>query len=307
MAAGGTSKLHFDIDWIGSGFGVPEAPALTTVPLKAAQFAVTKLHRKIGHNETPRVDIRPSDAYFLMLYLADTVHGDVENGDRFLAPKLYQQNTVCLIDIREGASIILHSNLHALAFVLPRGLFAETSALTSSETARGLRCRRGEADQVIANLGTALLPLFDCANTFHPALLQHIATALCAHILHEGAKPDLAAIAEESGLSLWQEASVKKFMSDNYAEDISLTEIAASIGMPMGEFSIRFRNTSGMGAEAWLMAIRMEQAKLLLKDPSLAVEQVASRCGFLSPKALAQKFEDTTGISPDLWRKSVYH
>lgn len=307
VAVGGILKSHFENDRIGSRFGVPDAPALTTVPLKAAQFTVTKLHRKLGHDETRRVDIGPGDAYFLMLYLADTVHGDVENGDRFLAPKLYQQNTVCLIDIRQGASIMLHSHLHALAFVLPRELFSETLALTSSDTARDLRCRRGEADQVIANLGTALLPLFDCANTFHPALLQHIATALCAHLLHEGAKPELAAISEESGLSLWQETSAKKFMSDNYAEDISVTEIAASIGMPVGEFSIRFRNSTGMGAEAFLMAIRLEQAKLLLKDRSLTVKQVASRCGFSSDKALAKNFVDTTGVSPGLWRKSAYH
>ncbi len=304
---GGVLKSHFDNDCIGSRFGVPDAPALTTVPLKAAQFNVTKLHRKLGRDEMPKIDIPASDAYFMMLYLADTVHGDVENGERFLAPKLYPQNTVCLIDIKQGASIVLHSNLHALAFVLPRTLFAETSALTASDGARDLRCRRGEADEVIANLGTALLPLFDYANTFHPALLQHIATALCAHLLHEGAKPELAAISEEIGLSIWQETSAKKFMSENYGEDISVTEIAASIGVPVGEFSIRFRNCTGIGPEAWLMAIRLEHAKLLLKDGSLTIKQVASRCGFSSESALASRFVDTTGVSPGLWRKSVYH
>lgn len=243
----------------------------------------------------------------MMLYLADTVHGDVEDCERFLEPKLYQQNSVCLIDIRKGASIVLHSNLHALAFELPRALFAETIALTGTDVARDLRCRRGEADEVIANLGSALLPLFDYANTFHPALLQHIATALCAHLLHEGAKSELATISEESGLSIWQETSAKKFMSENYAEDISVTEIAASIGVPVGEFSIRFRNSTGIGPEAWLMEIRLEQAKLLLRDRSLTLAQVASRCGFSSEKALASRFVDTTGIRPALWRKSVYH
>jgi AraC-like DNA-binding protein len=55
------------------------------------------------------------------------------------------------------------------------------------------------------------------------------------------------------------------------------------------------------------MAIRLEHAKLLLKDRSLTIKQVASRCGFSSESALASRFVDTTGVSPGLWRKSVYH
>jgi len=239
--------------------------------------------------------------------MADAVHGDVEYGDRFLEPKLYQRNTVCLIDIKYGAAIVLHSNLHALAFVLPRTLFVEISALSGSDSVEELRCRRGEINEVISNLSIALLQLFDDANTFHPALLQHIATALCAHLLHEGEKPELEMISTEPRLSNWQASAVKRFMSENYAEDISVTEIAASIGMAVGEFSIGFQENTGSTPEAWLLAIRLDQVKLLLKDKSLTVKQAARRCGFSSESVLARRFADTTGLLPAAWRKAVYH
>jgi AraC family transcriptional regulator len=300
-------KSHFGNDHIGLWFDALDAPTLKTVPLKDANFTVTKLHKKLRQNTTKRVDIPAKDAYFLMFYLADTVHGDVELESHCLAPKVYLQNTICLIDIKHGAGIVLHSNLHALAFVLPRRFFTEISALTNSDIAIDLRCRRGEANVVIYNLCTALLPLFDYTQTFHPALLQHIATALCAHLLHERTQPEPKDISVKPELSICQEADVKRFMSQKYADDISVSEIAASIGMPVNDFSIRFSNSMGVGIEEWLLAIRLEQAKLLFMDRSLTVKQVAASCGFSSARTLVRNFVDATGISPTQWRKSVYH
>lgn len=179
-----------DLNCVGLYFGTPEAPCLTTVPIREAGFSVTSICKEFepgGENDVP---LPAADAYFLMLYLEDAEHADIRADGSARPVRHYERGSICLVDLEDGAPIRLASRLRALTFVLPKALFDEAAALSPGMVSRRLVCRRGEPDCVLDNLGTALLALLGSrAEPSPPALLRHVAVAICAHLLHRYGEP----------------------------------------------------------------------------------------------------------------------
>ena len=135
-------------------------------------------------DEEATVVVPAHNSYFLMLYLGDTSHCDVEADGSQSVTRQFCRGSICLIDILNGAQISLKASLNAIAFVIPHVLVDEIASLSSSESSVELQRIRGTSDPVIASLGTALQPLFDRTGKSDHVLLQHIAMAICAHLIH---------------------------------------------------------------------------------------------------------------------------
>ncbi len=169
---------------VGGLFGDPDAISLHSAPLASAIFSATQIRRQLKMGEEATVVVPAHDSYFLMLYLRDTAHCDVEANGSQSVTRQYCSGSICLIDILNGAQISLKASLNAVAFVIPHALVDEIAALSSSGANVGLKRVRGTSDPVIASLGTALQPLFDRKGKSDHVLLQHIAMAICAHLIH---------------------------------------------------------------------------------------------------------------------------
>ncbi|MTH62424.1 hypothetical protein [Paracoccus litorisediminis] len=150
----------------------------------------------------------PRDAYFLMIYLENGLHADIDANGGSTEPRHYGVGAVCLVDLRAGVAIRLHCSLHSLAVVIPKALLSEVEAIRSAGAGRlsvppRLVCRRGEADPVIASIASVLLSLFERADTSSTTMFRHLATAICAHLLHNfSAPPDTASKGADAGTSL---------------------------------------------------------------------------------------------------------
>jgi AraC family transcriptional regulator len=292
---------------VGPYFGVPDAPCLSTTPVRSAPFCVTRIERRLIGSEAVVVDLPPSDGYLLMLYLEDTCHADLRPDGSLADARIYRQGSICLVDLCQGASILLRENLNALAFVLPRALFDELAEMSNTTRLQHLRCRRGEADPVIESLGIALLPLFESGNVSPPALLQHLASAICAHVLHDYSDEAMRNGAADSSLAVWQEKAVKDYMLDHLGEDLSIALIASTIGYSANHFGREFKRATGLTPHQWLIRMRVEKAKQLLAQKSLALGMIADLCGFTDQSHFTKVFQRATGMTPAVWRLAPIH
>ncbi|NGO65664.1 helix-turn-helix transcriptional regulator [Rhizobium daejeonense] len=296
-----------DIASVGICFGIPDAPCLATVPVKSAPFSVTRIDRDFMRGDEGRIRLPAATAYFLMLYLEDALHCDVMPDGSCTAIRHYERGSLCLVDLCGGASIELHSELHALAFMLPQALFDEIADYSSTTRRRRLRCRRGELDSVISNLGVALLAMFEGETVSPPALLQYLATAICAHLLQDYSDAALRNGISESALSSWQEKAAKDLMLENLAEDLPLSAIAEATGLSTGHFAQEFKKATGSTPHQWLTLQRIEQAKHLLRNEVYSLRDVAGLCGFTDQSHFTKVFSRSTGMTPAVWRKAIYH
>jgi AraC family transcriptional regulator len=64
---------------------------------------------------------------------------------------------------------------------------------------------------------------------------------------------------------------------DRLGDDVSLQEVAASVGLSVGHFSTAFKQSLGVAPPAWLRRQRIERAKILLHDPDLDLLSYATQ------------------------------
>ena len=82
------------------------------------------------------------------------------------------------------------------------------------------------------------------------------------------------------------------------AHKVSISEVAAELGMSDSHISRMFRRETGQTFEQFLIGKRIELAKRLLLDPLNKVSEVARRCGFSDPSYFARVFRKVLGCSP---------
>lgn len=300
--------MHQDISMdtgVGPHFGLATAPFMSLRPVGDAHFSVTHLCRPACADNLQAIHLPAEPAYFMMLYLHDTDHCDITAGGVETAVRCYRKASVCLVDLREGASIRLHSDLDALAFHLPYGLFSEVGTIAQAPEAMPLRCLRGSSDRIMWNIGCALLPLFERQDASVEAVLRPVAIAVCVHLMqHYKSK---VASGGEALLSVWQEKDAKEFMADHLQDGLAIAEIAEKVGMSPSDFVDAFGSTVGITPQRWLALRRVERAKEYLYDRRLTIAEIAARCGFADDLQLNTFFLDQTGTTPDVWRRGLFH
>ncbi|WP_319414669.1 AraC family transcriptional regulator [Marispirochaeta aestuarii] len=92
------------------------------------------------------------------------------------------------------------------------------------------------------------------------------------------------------------------YIHENFGQDISLEEAAASVHLSKFYFSRFFRSQTGQTFHAYLNRVRISHAEDLLADTELPVTEVAYQSGFGSIKTFNRQFRTATGTSPSRYR-----
>lgn len=94
-----------------------------------------------------------------------------------------------------------------------------------------------------------------------------------------------------------------KFISERYADDISMAEIAAAAGYSPNYLSKKFRQAAGIGVHEYLVFTRLQRAALELVSTDHSVTDIALRCGFSDGNYFKDAFKKKYGVTPREYRK----
>ena len=97
-------------------------------------------------------------------------------------------------------------------------------------------------------------------------------------------------------------AEIKRYIHSNYPEPIKISEIANKLSINRSHLYRIFKNETGIGVEDYIINIRMNHAKVLLKDTSLSVSAVASLVGYKNYATFFKRFKLYAGITPNEYR-----
>lgn len=95
----------------------------------------------------------------------------------------------------------------------------------------------------------------------------------------------------------------KQYVDDNYAEKITLEDIAGIVELNPVYFSVLFKKETGMNFSSYLVNVRMEMAKKMLREGNATIAAVAEQVGYKDSRYFSQIFEKTVGVKPALYRK----
>jgi AraC family transcriptional regulator len=96
---------------------------------------------------------------------------------------------------------------------------------------------------------------------------------------------------------------IKELVRAKMEDDLSLDEMAQSVGLSTAHFARMFRKSTGETPHQFVLRQRIERAKAMLRAPDARVLDVAVACGFKTQQHFAQVFCDVCGVSPTRYRQ----
>ena len=94
------------------------------------------------------------------------------------------------------------------------------------------------------------------------------------------------------------------YMKENYASDITLTQLSDTVGLTPQHFCKLFLKYTGVRPIAYLAKLRVAKSKeLMLQNKELSVQQVANQVGYHSYQYFIRVFKNLEGISPGAFKK----
>jgi two-component system response regulator YesN len=107
------------------------------------------------------------------------------------------------------------------------------------------------------------------------------------------------------GLSNKEILKAKQFIELNYQNDISLDYLCAYVGLSKSYLSSTFKKVTGENIIDYVIKLRIEKAKQLLRETDLKVFEVAETVGFRDPKYFSKLFKCIEGTSPGKFKEFV--
>ncbi|GAB6929066.1 hypothetical protein JCM10914A_30490 [Paenibacillus sp. JCM 10914] len=96
----------------------------------------------------------------------------------------------------------------------------------------------------------------------------------------------------------------KRYIEEHYVrEDLSLQEVADSLGMSVTSLSRTFKSETSTNFVKYLVRIRMEKAKELLADTNMSAQETAYSVGFADYVHFSKTFKKFHGLTPSDFRK----
>lgn len=99
-----------------------------------------------------------------------------------------------------------------------------------------------------------------------------------------------------------QKDVIKDYIDRNYKKDISAKDVASILGYSDVYFSKVFKQLFDDNFINYLTKIRMDRAKLLLKDVSFNIKEVGKSVGYADSNYFTKVFKRSIGISPSEYR-----
>ncbi len=96
---------------------------------------------------------------------------------------------------------------------------------------------------------------------------------------------------------------MQQYLDDHYMNDLSLDAAAAAFGLNPNYFSGLFKALTGDTFSHRLTHVRIENARVLLREPDLSIAEVAEMVGYRAPSYFAKVFKGQVGVSPEQYRR----
>ncbi len=95
----------------------------------------------------------------------------------------------------------------------------------------------------------------------------------------------------------------KEYIQNHFSEPITLEEVSSHVGLNPAYFSVLFKKIEGEGFAKYLIHLRVEKAKIFLRETNEPVAAICRKVGYNDVKHFTRTFEKDTGVKPAIYRK----
>src|SRR5580698_4519354 len=159
-------------------------------------------------------------------------------------------------------------------------------------------------DPVIQGVATRLAHEAQSGSPSDRLYAESACEFLAHHMLHSYSTLSAPAPRASGGLPGRRLKLILDYIEEHLAQPISLRQLGELAGLRTRHFERAFRQATGMPPHAYVLKKRVARAQdLLLSQPRLSMDEIATRTGFSSASHLAATFRRQTGYSPTEFRR----
>lgn len=136
-----------------------------------------------------------------------------------------------------------------------------------------------------------------------PLFVQGLAQTIAIHLARN--YTELAGESRSGSPSLpgYKLKQITDWMAGHLAEEFNLDRLAAQSGLSKFYFNRLFKSAVGVSPSHYHINLRMDAARLLLRETKQSVVEIALDIGYANPSHFAQLFRRETGLSPSDYRR----
>ncbi|MDO4321369.1 MAG: response regulator [Lachnospiraceae bacterium] len=95
----------------------------------------------------------------------------------------------------------------------------------------------------------------------------------------------------------------KQYIKENFGSSITLEMVSSQAGFNPAYFSTMFKKETGATFSEYLLQVRIEAAKEMLRDTNLNISEICERVGYSDSKYFTKTFTREAGLKPNQYRK----
>ncbi|MGX5186039.1 helix-turn-helix domain-containing protein [Streptomyces avermitilis] len=163
----------------------------------------------------------------------------------------------------------------------------------------------GSSDPLIEQLVLALDGVVQRPEPSARTYVDHLVGTLAARLAHaHTADRPVDPGSAPSGLTSRQLRSARELMETRMSEPLPVAELASAAGLSASQFSRQFRASTGKSPHQFLLQLRLDHARRLLRTTTVPIADVAGRCGFSHQEHLTRVMRAKLGTTPAAFRRT---
>ena len=141
--------------------------------------------------------------------------------------------------------------------------------------------------------------IFTLSNCRSIADLDDLLRKLCRHILTGKSSAD------DQKHPLIREIAV--YIRNNYTEPmLQMSAIADAFNISAASLSLDFKEAMGMSPSDYLLLLRMEKAKEMLRESTLSVKEIGIAVGYIDASSFIRRFRQYIAMTPAQYRQMIF-
>jgi AraC family transcriptional regulator len=164
------------------------------------------------------------------------------------------------------------------------------------------RYRTGLRDDALRRLLQLLFAELQQGGAFGQLYADHLALAAATRLFSlDAAKKDLQQGCSLPGFLLRRVLD----RMHNLTTSVDLQTLAAESGYSPRHFLRMFQASTGMTPHRYLLQLRIERARELMRDKTMSLIDIAAECGFSSHSHMSSAFHQFMGVTPTSFRRNL--
>ena len=160
-------------------------------------------------------------------------------------------------------------------------------------------------DPLILGILLSLKDELESTNQGDNLYVEQLKTTLVFHLLKKycAKKPQISTYVD--GLSKSQLRQIIEYIHRHVDSEIKLTTLAEMAGISQYYFCQLFKQSLGISPYQYVLQLRVERAKQLLKSQKMTICDIALACGFANQSHFTKHFRKLTGTTPKAYWKNL--